>query len=118
MRQAAVLPDDAPDLRLQTVVDVVSLLGQTINQTRKGALDPKVCNAVVQGASVLLRALEASELAKQLTELRAELERIKGATNGGEGDQFGPGSGAAEDRGSPAEGDGEALAPEAAGARP
>src|SRR5262245_23705917 len=70
MRRAAVLPEEAPDLPLATVADVVALLGQTINQTRKGALDPKVCNAVVQGASVLLRALEGGELAAQLEELR------------------------------------------------
>src|SRR5262245_13145882 len=35
-RRAAVLPADTPDLPLSTVGDVVALLGQTLNQVRRG----------------------------------------------------------------------------------
>src|SRR5262245_19018245 len=74
---AAVLPADAPDLPVRTVADVVALLGTTINETRRGELDPKVANAVGYLTSVLLRALQDSDLAAQLDELRRELEELK-----------------------------------------
>jgi hypothetical protein len=38
---------------LQTVADVAAFLGQTINQTRRGELDPKVTNAIVGAVKVL-----------------------------------------------------------------
>jgi hypothetical protein len=76
-KPAAVLPATAPDLPIRTVADVVGLLAESINRTRKGGLDPKVANAVGYLSSVLLRALQDSDLAAQLAELRQELEELK-----------------------------------------
>jgi hypothetical protein len=45
-------------------------LSQTLSQTRRGELDAKVCNALVYGASVLLRALVGEEQEKQILELQ------------------------------------------------
>jgi hypothetical protein len=73
----AVLPPGTPDAGLQTVPDVAALLGETINQTRRGELDPRVTNAVVGAANVLLRALEGSDLQRQIEELRREVQEGK-----------------------------------------
>jgi hypothetical protein len=115
-KAAAVLPQDAPDLPLGTVGEVVKALAATVNQVRKGALDVKAANCVGYLLSVMLRALEGSELQRQLDELRAELEQMKGAAYGHAG-ELGPAAGPGEGRGSPAEGGGAVLAPGAAGAR-
>jgi hypothetical protein len=76
-KPAAVLPATAPDLPIRTVADVVGLLAESINRTRKGELDPKVGNAVGYLSSVLLRALQDSDLAARLAELREDLEGLK-----------------------------------------
>src|SRR5262249_21918667 len=67
----------APDLVLNDVPAVVKLLAETINQVRKGTLDPKVANCVGYLASILLRALEGSELAREIEQLRQEVEVLK-----------------------------------------
>jgi hypothetical protein len=76
-KKAAAVPADTADLPLECVGDVVALLGQTINQVRKATLDVKAANAVGYLATVLLWALEGGELARQLEELRAEVQRLK-----------------------------------------
>src|SRR5215472_15948448 len=45
-RVAAVLSVDSPDHPLEDTRDVSKLLAQSINQLRRGLLDPKVANAV------------------------------------------------------------------------
>ena len=57
--KAAVLSAELPDPILKTVSDVASLLAVSINQVRKGELDPKIANCVGYLSSVLLKALEA-----------------------------------------------------------
>jgi hypothetical protein len=76
-KPAATLPPETADLELESVPDVVRLLGRTINDVRKGVVDAKVANAVGYLGSVLLRALEGSELTGQVAELREQLEAIK-----------------------------------------
>ena len=56
-RSLAVLPADTPDHPLDPR-DVTKLLAQSINQLRRGRLDPKVANAIGYQASVLLRLFE------------------------------------------------------------
>jgi hypothetical protein len=70
-RKAAVLPAGTPDLLLASVGDVITLMGQTINQTRKGALEPRVANCIGYLASVLLRALESDKLVDRVEALEA-----------------------------------------------
>jgi hypothetical protein len=70
----AVLSISAPDEPVESIEDVVRLLGQTINEVRKGQLDAKIANAVGYLASVMLRALEGAEFEERL----ARLEEVAG----------------------------------------
>jgi hypothetical protein len=53
-----VVPADVPDLPLRVVADVTALLGKTINEVRRGQLDPKAANCIGVLAGVLLRAFQ------------------------------------------------------------
>jgi hypothetical protein len=70
----AILALSTPDVPVENVDGVVQLLGQTINEVRKGQLDAKIANAVGYLASVLLRALESAEFEERL----ARLEEMAG----------------------------------------
>jgi hypothetical protein len=67
--RAQTLPDDTPDSPLATVADVVALLGDTINQVRRGALDPRIANALGYLTSTLLKAIESGAVEERLTQL-------------------------------------------------
>jgi hypothetical protein len=75
-RPAAVLAA-APDLPLQTICDVQALLGQTINETRQGKLDPNVANAIGYLCSVFLKAVEAGALPEEDAALQRQLEELR-----------------------------------------
>ena len=75
--KAAVLPTETPDHALTGVQDVVALLGETINQVRRGQIDPKVSNAVGYLAGILLKALEQGDLEQRLAALESI---VKGRT--------------------------------------
>jgi hypothetical protein len=78
-RPARTLGEDAPDLRLKTAADVVRLLAEAINHTRRGAMDPKVANAIGCLAGQLLRAIDGGETDRRLTALEKVLaERGEG----------------------------------------
>jgi len=80
-RVAAVLAAETPDHPLRSTKEVSDLLAESINQLRRGQLDPKVANAVGYLASVLLRSLGQGRIEERL----AQLERIlgKAETTGG-----------------------------------
>lgn len=67
----AALPADAPDVRVEDAADVVKLLSATINQTRRGELDPRVANAVGYLANIVLAATGQRELETRLAELES-----------------------------------------------
>jgi hypothetical protein len=124
-RRAAVLPPGTQDLPLSQVGDVGVLLALTINQTRRGELDPKVANAVGYLASVQLKALSESDLARKVDQLQEMVERVERdhsgnspacRTTGAEG----PAAGADEQSpaGPTAKRPGEPPAPGGDGARP
>jgi len=73
MRKAQVLPQDTPDHQLGNAEEVASLLANSINQLRRGQLDPRVANSVGYLASVLLRALEQGSVEERLAQLEAIL---------------------------------------------
>ena len=58
----ATLPADAPDVKVKDCADVVKLLSETINQVRRGEIDPRVANAVGYLANILLAATGQGEL--------------------------------------------------------
>jgi len=72
-RRAAVLPGDTPDKPLESAVDVTRLLAETINQVRRGEVDPRVSNAVGYLASILLKAKERDELEQRVRRLESVL---------------------------------------------
>lgn len=65
----ATLPADAPDVKVEDAADVVKLLSATINQTRRGEVDPRVANAVGYLANIVLAATGQRELENRLAEL-------------------------------------------------
>ncbi len=72
-RPAAVLSGDTPDHPLATPKDVSALLAQSINQLRRGELDPKVANCVGYLSGVLLHSIEKGSMEERLARLEAVL---------------------------------------------
>jgi hypothetical protein len=72
-RPAPVLPLDTPDHPLASPNDVSQLLANSINQLRRGELDPRVANSVGYLATVLLRALEQGPLEERMAKVEAML---------------------------------------------
>lgn len=70
-RRVSVLPADTPDRPLANAADVKVLLGETINQLRRGQLDPHVCNAIGYLAGILLRAADQDALEQRVAHLEA-----------------------------------------------
>ncbi|MFY9585380.1 MAG: hypothetical protein WAR21_12915 [Candidatus Acidiferrales bacterium] len=68
------LAADAPDVKVEDCQGVVRLMSATINQVRKGQIDPRVANAIGYLANVLVRAVEQGELERRITELEALLK--------------------------------------------
>jgi hypothetical protein len=75
---AAALPADTPDHPLNDVRDVSLLLGQSINQVRRGQIAPRVAIAVGYLAGILLSALQQGPLEGPLQRLEATLGLGKG----------------------------------------
>jgi hypothetical protein len=67
--KAAVLPLDASTCCLESIKDGASLLGATINQVRRGELDPRVGNCTGYLAGILLKAIEAESLDERISSL-------------------------------------------------
>jgi hypothetical protein len=65
------LPELTPDAPLAEAKDVSRLLAQTINQVRRGELDPKVANAVGYLAGILLKSIQESEIETRVAALEA-----------------------------------------------
>jgi hypothetical protein len=69
--KAASLSSDTPDCDLKNVGDVVTLLGTTLNQVRKGQIDPRIANSVGYLSGILLKALEVDTLEQRVSDLEA-----------------------------------------------
>ena len=69
-RKPALLPF-APIRKLDTVSDVIKLLGETINQVRRGELDLRISNSVGYLSAILLGAIEKGSLEQRLAALEA-----------------------------------------------
>ena len=68
------LEDSAPDVRVEDSGDAITLLVQTINQVRKGQIDPRVANSVGFLANILIKAVERDKLEIRIEQLEALLE--------------------------------------------
>jgi hypothetical protein len=73
--RAATLPATTPDHELETIADVAGLLAATINDVRRGALDPRIANSVGYLSGVLLKAMEQGEVEERLAALEATVNR-------------------------------------------
>jgi hypothetical protein len=67
----ATLPADAPDVKVEDGADVVKLLSSTINQVRRGEIDPRVGNSVGYLANIVLTATGQRELESRIAELES-----------------------------------------------
>jgi hypothetical protein len=66
-----VLPAHIRDKSLRNAADVGELLGETINQVRRGEIDLRVSNAIGYLSGILLSAIEKSSLEVRLAALEA-----------------------------------------------
>ena len=80
-RKAAVLPGDTPNRSLASASDVTGLLAETINQVRRGEIDPRISNAVGYLAGILLKAKQQDELEQRLAQLESTLIRQRASSN-------------------------------------
>lgn len=60
-----------PDVVVEDCRGVVKLISETINQVRKGQLDPRIANAVGYLSAVLIKAVEQGDLEQRIGELEA-----------------------------------------------
>jgi hypothetical protein len=86
--RAAVLPKDTPPVPLGSLQDVVSLLSETINEVRLGQLDPRAANSIGYLSTVLLKALDASDLEKRIAGLENALSDRPAIQQFFPGDEF------------------------------
>jgi hypothetical protein len=70
-RGAAILPSNTSDHSLRNTGEVSEFLAESINQLRRGQLDPRVANGIGYLTSVLLRALELGPLEARVARLEA-----------------------------------------------
>lgn len=68
------LEDSAPDVKVEDSGDAKTLLVQTINQVRKGQIDPRVANSVGFLANILIKAVERDKLETRIEQLEALLK--------------------------------------------
>ncbi len=76
-RRLSVLPPDTPDAVLKNSSDVSTLIIDSINQLRRGELDPRVANGVGYLASVLLRSMEQGVMEERISKLEWSLGVIQ-----------------------------------------
>ena len=68
-----VLPADTPAVQLTSSKDVAGVLVESINQVRRGELDPRIANATGYLAGVLLKALEQGVFEDRLLKIEDSL---------------------------------------------
>ena len=76
-RPASVLPANTPDVALNNSSNVSALITDSINQLRRGQLDPRVANGVGYLASVLLRSMEQGLMEQRISKLEWSLGMIQ-----------------------------------------
>ena len=73
-----VLPADAADVPLHSGKDVAAFLAGTINQVRKGQVSPKIATTVGYLSSLLMKALETTDIEERLARIEQVL-KMRGA---------------------------------------
>ena len=90
--RATVLPANTPDFPLNDAGDASALLSVTINQLRRGQLDPKIATGLGYLLGLKMKAMDMAKLEKRVAGLEAALEQKSPAmTLFDEDDEFGGG---------------------------
>ena len=71
----AVLPRATPDVQLSHARDIQRLLAETINQVRRGELDPKAANCIGYLSGLLAKSFEQGEIESRLATLESAVNR-------------------------------------------
>jgi len=64
----------APDVKVDHCRDATALLVQTINQVRRGEIDPRVANSVGYLANILIKAMGQDILETRIEQLESALK--------------------------------------------
>jgi hypothetical protein len=64
-----------PNVKIKDSRDVVALLSDTINQVRKGLIDPRIANSVGYLANQMVRVLAQNELEDRIQKLEEAIKR-------------------------------------------
>jgi hypothetical protein len=59
----------APDVRIENSSDLMALLSETINEVRKGQLDPRIANSVGYLANITIKVFEQHQLEARIHQL-------------------------------------------------
>lgn len=70
----ATLPQDAPDVSIEKPEDIKQLIGDTINQVRRGQLSPQVANSVGYLVNIAIKAIESGKIEERLKRLEEAIE--------------------------------------------
>jgi len=73
-KQVKTLSSDTPNAKIKSADDVVGLLSETINQVRRGEVDPKIANAVGYLSGIILRAREQGDIEERIVELETAVK--------------------------------------------
>jgi len=67
------LTRQTPDQEVKSAQDVVNLLSESVNQVRRGEIDPRIANAIGYLSGIILKAREQSDLEERLNDLESAL---------------------------------------------
>ena len=73
------LESTVPDVKVEDCGDAIALISETINQVRKGQIDPRVANSVGFLANILIKAVEQNKLETRIEQLE-ELLKVQTST--------------------------------------
>lgn len=76
------LGEAAPDVKLQDAGDVATFLCETMNQVRKGLIDPRIANTLGYLANLLVKAIDQNDLEMRVAKLEEVSEMQKAAVGG------------------------------------
>ena len=68
------LPSTIPDAPLRDTRDILRLVADTINQVRRGEIDPKIANSVGYLATIFIKALDRGEFEARLKALESAVK--------------------------------------------
>jgi hypothetical protein len=68
------LEASTPDVKVEDSGDAIALISATINQVRRGLIDPRIANSVGYLANILIRAVDQDKLETRIENLEALLK--------------------------------------------